>query len=1192
MKEPRNLARALVLLLSSVFLGGGYSHSIAHQSNNLHDSQRQLAPIDYPEARYVKIMQNTTDSQLSFFEVQAFSHGVNLAIGKFAEQSSTLVNDGGIPMLASNGVDGDFATFSHTDCDEPWWIVDLGELVPIENVTIINYYCDDESDMNGCLCQLSYAGVYLLDENESIVDSETAGDTCGQLESIHFVSTAMPSKAPTQTPSYEPTMSPSFSPTFEVTAPDNYVCLSYPMARYVKIESTTGDDIQMFDVEVISSGMNIALGKPADQSSTLVDDIARLATYAVDGDLTTYSHTDCDGPWWLVDLGELVPIEKVTIINRWCDSPSDEPGCLCHLSNATLSLLDESEMDVESQMIGDTCGVIELNYNFCEEVTEPPTESPTTMLPTLSPSFSPTLEVTAPDNLVCLSHPGARYIKIEQTTVEQLSMFEVEVISSGMNVALGKPADQSSTLVDDIARLASYAVDGDLTTYSHTDCDGPWWLVDLGEVMPIERVVVLNRWCEDEYDEPGCLCHLSNATISLLSEEEVVIDSVSIGGTCGVEEVSFAFCNEVPPTASPDCAPTESPTESPTEIPTESPTQSPTESPTDSPTESPTESPSQLPSVFPTLLPTLSPSYSPTLEVTAPDNLVCLSYPEARYVKIMQSTTDEQVELVEVHVISGGLNVALEKLADQSSTFVDDNSIPWIAPYAIDGNMTTCSRTDCDDPWWIVDLGCLMPIESIIIFNSCCDNECDDCQCKLSNATLSLLGEEEELVHSQVIGDTCDVDELVYNFCEEDPTPPPSNPPSVSPSEMLTSSPTLSPSYSPTLEVTAPDNLVCLSYPEARYVKIMQSTTDEQVELVEVHVISGGLNVALEKLADQSSTFVDDNSIPWIAPYAIDGNMTTCSRTDCDDPWWIVDLGCLMPIESIIIFNSCCDNECDDCQCKLSNATLSLLGEEEELVHSQVIGDTCDVDELVYNFCEEDPTPPPSNPPSVSPSEMLTSSPSKSPSLTPTESPSLSPSNAPSAKPTTSSPSLSPTSSPTISPSYSPTYEFIPDLFSCMSYPMARYVKLMQGSTEEQLSMIEVEVYSSGMNVALGKPASQKDTLTDEYLVARLASFAVDGDMTTYSHTDCDEPWWVVDLGELVPIEKVTIVNRWCDDPSDAPGCLCHLSQANLLLLDEAEAVVETELIGDTCGVDMLSFEFCADGSSSVPSTAPSSVPR
>ena len=558
----------------------------------------------------------------------------------------------------------------------------------------------------------------------------------------------------------------------------------------------------------------------------------------------------------------------------------------------------------------------------------------------------------------------------------------------------------------------------------------------------------------------------------------------------------------------------------------------------------------------------------------------------------MQDTTDEQLELVEVHVISGGLNVAHGKLANQASTFVDDNSIPWIASFAIDGNMTTCSHTDCDDPWWIVDLGCLMPIERVIIFNSCCDNECEDCQCKLSNATLSLLGEEEELVNSQIIGDTCGVDELVYNFCEA-VTEIPSTSPSSSPTELPTTmSPTLSPSYSPTLEVTAPDNIACINHPEARYVKIMQDITDEQLELVEVHVISGGLNVAHGKLANQASTFVDDNSIPWIASFAIDGNMTTCSHTDCDDPWWIVDLGCLMPIERVIIFNSCCDNECEDCQCKLSNATLSLLGEEEELVNSQIIGDTCGVDELVYNFCEADPTLPSSTPPSVSPSEMLTLSPSMSPSLVPTESPSQSPSNAPSAKPTTSSPSLSPTSSPTISPSYTPTYEFIPDLFACMSHPMARYVKLMQGATEEQLAMIEVEVISSGMNVALGKPATQKDTLTDEYLMERLASFAVDGDMATYSHTDCDEPWWLVDLGELVPIEKVTIVNRWCDDPSDAPGCFCKLSQANLLLLDEGEAVVDTELIGDTCGLDVLSFEFCADGSSSVPSAAPSLLPR
>ena len=221
----------------------------------------------------------------------------------------------------------------------------------------------------------------------------------------------------------------------------------------------------------------------------------------------------------------------------------------------------------------------------------------------------------------------ARYVKIMQnTTDEQLKLFEVLVMSSGVNMALGQPTNQSSTLVDSIARLSSYAVDGDIVTYSHTDCDDPWWIVDLGVLVPVERVTILNPCCDDHYHpgEADCLCHLSNATIFLLDEYKSIIDTRPMGDTCGYDDLHYDFCVEA--TESPDCSPTTSPTQPPvtdapvatpvTDSPTKSPSLSPvTVSPTKSPTQSPiTASPTKGPTQSPVPLPTSSPTFSPTYD--------------------------------------------------------------------------------------------------------------------------------------------------------------------------------------------------------------------------------------------------------------------------------------------------------------------------------------------------------------------------------------------------------------------------------------------------------------------------------------------------------------------------------------------------------------------------------------------------
>ncbi|KAL3796404.1 hypothetical protein HJC23_004201 [Cyclotella cryptica] len=179
---------------------------------------------------------------------------------------------------------------------------------------------------------------------------------------------AIPTTSPTHNPTLAPTKTPSTSPSQSPVIPCG------TRARKVKIESTTQQSIHVFEVQVFSSGSNVAVGKAATQSSTFQN---FGASRAVDGSAKSFSHTkdafsspswDSDtSPWWEVDLGELFHIEKVHVLNRFCADPSDPNGCLCHLTNATLSLRDQNDLVVATKSFGDTCGVLTVKESFADD---------------------------------------------------------------------------------------------------------------------------------------------------------------------------------------------------------------------------------------------------------------------------------------------------------------------------------------------------------------------------------------------------------------------------------------------------------------------------------------------------------------------------------------------------------------------------------------------------------------------------------------------------------------------------------------------------------------------------------------------------------------------------------------------------------------------------------------------------------
>ncbi|KAL7512039.1 hypothetical protein ACHAXN_008986 [Cyclotella atomus] len=196
--------------------------------------------------------------------------------------------------------------------------------------------------------------------------------------------------------------------------------LCYPTARKVKLQSTTGDPLHFFEFQVISLDENVALNKNATQSSTYITKsragamlYPQFASYAIDNDPNTFCYTDCttENAWWMVDSYQMYPIKSVSIMNRWCqDDIYDQDGCLCRLSDASLTLLDEDGSVIVEETLHKTCDALILDIEFpshsqyCME-----TESPTAYH-----SVSPRIDTDS--SSPC---PQARYIKVLQNTTAE-----------------------------------------------------------------------------------------------------------------------------------------------------------------------------------------------------------------------------------------------------------------------------------------------------------------------------------------------------------------------------------------------------------------------------------------------------------------------------------------------------------------------------------------------------------------------------------------------------------------------------------------------------------------------------------------------------------------------------------------------------------------------------------------------------
>ena len=282
----------------------------------------------------------------------------------------------------------------------------------------------------------------------------------------------------------------------------------------------------MFELKVMSGGSNIALGKSTSQSSTYKNNEAQFGSAnAVDNNQGTFSHTDANAvglAWYELNLGSEQNIDSITIFNKWCTNSNDQPGCLCRMSNAVISLVNDLGQTVATKNLGDTCGKSEVSSVYgCGE------------------SSSPT---PSPANGGVSCGPQASVVKVQSLTDSPLSFFEVQVLSSGINVAEGKSASQQSTYQNNDSKFgAGKAVDGAMTTFSHTDVGGcASWQVNLGGSYSIDSLLIHNRNCGSSASDP-CLCRLSHAAVSLFDQTGQLLTTILIGDMCGKYEWQHVF---------------------------------------------------------------------------------------------------------------------------------------------------------------------------------------------------------------------------------------------------------------------------------------------------------------------------------------------------------------------------------------------------------------------------------------------------------------------------------------------------------------------------------------------------------------------------------------------------------------------------------------------------------------------------
>jgi len=225
------------------------------------------------------------------------------------------------------------------------------------------------------------------------------------------------------------------------------------------------------------AGSNLAPGGIASQSSTLPGYPTAGAASAIDGNTDSdffhgsVTHTNLENnPWWQIDLGASATIDSIAISNR-------TDCCIERLRDFEVYISDTpfSPTDTSGTLVG-------------------------------RPGTFSVLQNAIPDPFTVIAVGGARgrYVRIQLNSANYLSLAEVQIFGTGgtpaADLALNKPATQSSTLPDYATTGPQGAVDGNTDgnffhgSVTHTNAEAnAWWQVDLGASAAINSVVIWNR---------------------------------------------------------------------------------------------------------------------------------------------------------------------------------------------------------------------------------------------------------------------------------------------------------------------------------------------------------------------------------------------------------------------------------------------------------------------------------------------------------------------------------------------------------------------------------------------------------------------------------------------------------------------------------------------------------------------------
>ncbi|HYN85379.1 MAG TPA: discoidin domain-containing protein [Pyrinomonadaceae bacterium] len=217
---------------------------------------------------------------------------------------------------------------------------------------------------------------------------------------------------------------------------------------------------------------NLALGRAATQSSTLVHATNPNASKATDGNAdgsffnASMAHTASGaGSWWQIDLGAVRQINSVRLWNR-------TDCCSERLSNFYVLVSDTPFASTDLQATLAQAGVSA--YHTAGQ---------------------------APSSLSRAVGRTGRYVRVQLAGTNYLGLAEVEVFGHALtNLAAGRPSTQSSTLSHATNPVASKAVDSNAdghfpnASVAHTNSEPrAWWQVDLGSVQSVNAVKLWNR---------------------------------------------------------------------------------------------------------------------------------------------------------------------------------------------------------------------------------------------------------------------------------------------------------------------------------------------------------------------------------------------------------------------------------------------------------------------------------------------------------------------------------------------------------------------------------------------------------------------------------------------------------------------------------------------------------------------------